>query len=187
MPRVGHKGDLRRQAIIEAGYRVVIANGLGALTFRAVASEASVPLGSASYYFPDKISLLREVVTYARLRVSGNYDALEAKVADGKPWREALAEHVAWETSVDRQALRLDYEMFLSGFQDAALAEISRRWMTMENPALARILPKQLWLTVCYLLEGIYLTAAKTEKEFTVAEVLAILNQVGSPAQENRK
>lgn len=180
-PRFGPKGDMRRQALIEAGYRVVFAQGLGALTFRAVAQEARVPLGSASYYFTDKNALLLEIVAFARKRVADHYAGLEAEVTAGRPWREALAAHVAWITSSDHMALRRDYEMFLIGFQDPALHEISRHWITLENPALRRLLPEDLRLTVCYVLEGIYLAAAKTERCFTATEVLAILQQIGAP------
>lgn len=178
---------MRRQALIEAGYRVVFAQGLGALTFRATAREARVPLGSASYYFHDKNALLLEIVALARKRISDHYATMEAEVAAGRPWREALAAHVAWATSCDRIALRRDYEMFLIGFQDPRLAEISKRWITLENPALARLLPAAVRQTVCLVLEGIFLAAAKTDRQFSATEVLQILHQIGASAPSQEK
>ncbi len=50
----------RRQDIIEATLRVMARDGLRAVSHRAVASEASVPLASTTYYFRDLEDLIIE-------------------------------------------------------------------------------------------------------------------------------
>ena len=50
----------RRQHIIEATLRVMARDGLRAVSHRAVASEASVPLASTTYYFRDLEDLIIE-------------------------------------------------------------------------------------------------------------------------------
>jgi DNA-binding transcriptional regulator YbjK len=55
------RGAASRQAIVEAAGRVVVARGLAAVTHRAVAVEAGVPLARTTYHFPTVDALLRAV------------------------------------------------------------------------------------------------------------------------------
>ena len=55
------RGAASRQAIVEAAGRVVVARGLAAVTHRAVAEEAGVPLARTTYHFPTVDALLRAV------------------------------------------------------------------------------------------------------------------------------
>ena len=52
------RGERRRQAILEAALRLISKHGVGALTHRAVAEEADVPLASTTYYFDSLDELL---------------------------------------------------------------------------------------------------------------------------------
>ena len=180
--RFSAKGDVRRTAIIQAGYRVVQASGLAGLTFRAVALEAGVPLGSTSYYFADKNILLVEIVRFARQRVFDHYAKLAAETEAGKPWIEVLAAYVEWVTTEDHSALVRDYEMFLYGFDTEELLELSRGWIFYSNPIFTRIVPADVADSVSYLLEGVFLTAAKTGKMFSAREIAALLHRLaGEP------
>jgi DNA-binding transcriptional regulator YbjK len=58
------RGAASRQAIVEAAGRVVVARGLAAVTHRAVAAEAGVPLARTTYHFPTVDVLLRAVQRY---------------------------------------------------------------------------------------------------------------------------
>jgi TetR/AcrR family transcriptional regulator, regulator of biofilm formation and stress response len=55
------RGAASRQEIVEAAGRVVVADGLSAVTHRAVAAEAGVPLARTTYHFPTVDALLRAV------------------------------------------------------------------------------------------------------------------------------
>ncbi|MEY2471427.1 MAG: TetR/AcrR family transcriptional regulator, fatty acid biosynthesis regulator [Actinomycetota bacterium] len=55
------RGAASRQAIVEAAGRVVIASGLAAVTHRAVAEEAGMPLARTTYHFPTIDALLHAV------------------------------------------------------------------------------------------------------------------------------
>ena len=55
------RGAASRQAIVEAAGRVAVAGGLAAVTHRAVAEEAGVPLARTTYHFPTVDALLRAV------------------------------------------------------------------------------------------------------------------------------
>ena len=66
------RGAASRQAIVEAAGRVVVARGLAAVTHRAVAVEAGVPLARTTYHFPTVDVLLRAVQRHLTER----FDAL---------------------------------------------------------------------------------------------------------------
>jgi TetR/AcrR family transcriptional regulator, regulator of biofilm formation and stress response len=52
----------RRGAIIDAAVRIIATRGLPALTHRAVAREARVPLAATTYYFASKDEIVREAL-----------------------------------------------------------------------------------------------------------------------------
>ncbi len=59
------RGVARRTLLLDAAVRVVADNGAGALTHRAVASEAGVSVASVSYHFPSVDELRRETFEHA--------------------------------------------------------------------------------------------------------------------------
>ncbi len=52
------KGARRKSEIIDAALRIIGQEGLQGVSMRTVAAEASVPLGTATYYFTDKDDLI---------------------------------------------------------------------------------------------------------------------------------
>lgn len=61
--------DQRRRHIIDAALRLVVSDGLQAATFRRVAAEAALNIGSVRHYFADHESLIIAVVTDAGARM----------------------------------------------------------------------------------------------------------------------
>jgi DNA-binding transcriptional regulator YbjK len=59
------RGAVRRTILLDAAVQVVARSGSGALTHRAVATEAGVSLASASYHFPSIGELRRETFHHA--------------------------------------------------------------------------------------------------------------------------
>ena len=59
------RGAARRTILLDAAVQVVARGGSGALTHRAVATEADVSLASASYHFPSIGELRRETFHHA--------------------------------------------------------------------------------------------------------------------------
>jgi DNA-binding transcriptional regulator YbjK len=59
------RGAARRILLLDTAVRVVARNGSGALTHRAVASEAQVSIASVTYHFPSIGVLRRETLQYA--------------------------------------------------------------------------------------------------------------------------
>ncbi|MDH6193976.1 AcrR family transcriptional regulator [Mycobacterium frederiksbergense] len=61
--------EQRRSHIVEAALRLVVSDGLNAATFRRVAVESGLNIGSVRHYFSDHESLIVAVVTEAGSRM----------------------------------------------------------------------------------------------------------------------
>ena len=72
------RGERRRQAILDATLTLVGRLGAGAITHRAVAEEAGVPLAATTYYFSSKSDLVREALTHAAETDRQTVDGLAA-------------------------------------------------------------------------------------------------------------
>ena len=59
------KGERRREEILRATLRVIGARGPDAVTHRAVAEAAGVPLSATTYYFASKEELLAQALLLA--------------------------------------------------------------------------------------------------------------------------
>jgi len=62
-PDARPRGDARRQALVDAALGLLRDGGLPAVTHRAVARRASVPLAATTYHFASKLELLEEALT----------------------------------------------------------------------------------------------------------------------------
>ena len=65
-------GEIKRQRILVAASQILVSEGFSAVTHRAVAELAGVPLGSTTYHFTDKSELilgaLKHLIEEERLR-----------------------------------------------------------------------------------------------------------------------
>jgi DNA-binding transcriptional regulator YbjK len=53
-------GEVTRKRIIQSAQKILVNEGFSAVTHRAVADDAAVPLGSTTYHFKDKQELISE-------------------------------------------------------------------------------------------------------------------------------
>ena len=65
MARMYQKGERRREDLLRATLRLIGARGADAVTHRAVAEEAGVPLSATTYYFASKEELLEQSLLMA--------------------------------------------------------------------------------------------------------------------------
>ena len=125
------RGELRRRAILEATLKLVGRAGTGAVTHRAVAEEAGVPLAATTYYFSSKDELVREALLHAAESDRATLDALTrafARAGDVSAVAGVLADHVADWLGAGRALLVSHYEISIEGARRPELAAISREW-----------------------------------------------------------
>jgi DNA-binding transcriptional regulator YbjK len=129
----------RREQILEAALRVIGRSGRHAVTHRAVAEEAGVPLGSTTYYFDSRDDLLRQALEHVAASEAERYDKRADELRNVKTPRE-LADRLIDElvsAAEDRIAYIAEYEIWLEAGRRPELREAAQSWCDAEQRSVA--------------------------------------------------
>ncbi len=120
----------RREELVEATLRVIGRSGVDAVTHRAVAAEAGVPLAATTYYFGSKDELVCEALALVIdrsmelvtrfARVDGEIDC--AQLVD------RLTEFAEAQLDDQRAPLIAQFELMLEGARRSRLRPLAERW-----------------------------------------------------------
>ena len=121
----------RRAALLDAAIEVLAREGARGLTFRAVDTEAQVPVGTASNYFSNRDDLLTQVGHRFYERLEPDTDMLASALA-GPRDRDRVTELM--HDLVDR----------VSAFRSGYLALMELRLESTRRPALRELLSKRI-------------------------------------------
>ncbi|MGW4802289.1 TetR/AcrR family transcriptional regulator, partial [Nonomuraea sp. NPDC004297] len=119
-PPAQERGRRRRASLLKAAVALLAEGGFAAVTHRAVAHRARLPLAATTYYFASRDQLLAEA--FAEL--------VEAELDTTRDWitrhgLPALADHVA---AADRARQLGLWELYVHAGRDPVLQQIARRW-----------------------------------------------------------
>jgi DNA-binding transcriptional regulator YbjK len=137
-------GERRVQQILEAAVQVFGSGGPNAVTHRAVASAAGVPLGSTTYYFKDRDDLMQQTMRHA---IAVEAERLTAIVEgfDGELTVDAsvdlLTEMFFDKTIADPLYDLALFEMFLEATRNPSVRSMTREWTGMIARLTDRVLP----------------------------------------------
>jgi len=128
------RGAARRDAILRAAVELIGEQGPDALTHRAVAERAGVPLSATTYWFSSKEEIFRDAVAFA---AGEEVDRLERLVLDlatrhltPKAWaRELSAALLSDATRNPAQPVAM-FEFVLQASREPALRDEVARWET---------------------------------------------------------
>ena len=129
----------RREQILEAALRLIGRSGRQAVTHRAVAEEAGVPLGSTTYYFDSRDDLLAQALEYVAAEEIERYGRLGGELRHVRSGRE-LADRLIEElvaAARDRVAYTAEYELWLEAGRRPELREAAQNWCDAEQRAVA--------------------------------------------------
>src|SRR5690242_9841278 len=118
----------RREQILEAALRLIGRSGRQAVTHRAVAEEAGVPLGSTTYYFDSRDDLLAQALEYVAAEEIERYGRLGAElrqVRSGRQLADRLIEELV-AAARDRVAYTAEYELWLEAGRRPELREAAQ-------------------------------------------------------------
>ncbi len=119
------RGAARRGLVLDAAVRVVAASGSGALTHRAVASEAHVSIASVSYHFASIGELRRATLEHAGssigMELAGLVLAASASIDDTPAICAAFAVRLVAERRVETAAV---FEMIVAAGHDDDLRPV---------------------------------------------------------------
>ena len=129
----------RREQILDATLRVIGRQGREAVTHRAVAEEADVPLGSTTYYFDSRDDLLGQALEHVAAQEVERYARLGEElrsVGSGKELADRLISELV-AAAEDRVAYIAEYELWLEAGRRPDLREAAQSWCNAEQRAVA--------------------------------------------------
>jgi TetR/AcrR family transcriptional regulator, regulator of biofilm formation and stress response len=104
----------RRDAVLDAAISLIGERGLGAVTHRAVAAEAGLPLATTSYFFASIDDLLVEAMRRVADKAIADLEATAARVAaEPREPQEAMEEFVAVLLAEPEAATVAQFETYL--------------------------------------------------------------------------
>ena len=125
MPYV--EASVRSKQLVAAAQAVLIRDGVGRLTMRAVAAEAGVLLGTVTYVFPSKEMLLRAVIEDV---AAGIAEVLRSSADTGRGLEHAIRDGAQrfWTTLVEEQeGLQIiQYELTIYALRTPGLESMAR-------------------------------------------------------------
>ncbi|MCQ6249034.1 TetR/AcrR family transcriptional regulator [Streptomyces malaysiensis] len=169
----------RRQRIIDAAITVVGERGIAALSHRAVAAAADVPLGSTTYHF----ATLDDLLVAALEQVNAEWLAdVERWVREAPPEAspaDAMAELMERMLQGDRDRLELEYELYLAALRRASVRPIVARYLDDTAELLARRTGDlEVARQVGALFDGLLLQLLLTGRPFDRAEARGAFERV---------
>lgn len=168
--------------------RVIGTGGLAAVTHRAVAEEAGVPLGSTTYYFKDRDDLVRQTMAHAvEVEAQRMADAVDAVREEPSVERSVtLLTAIFLDKSVADPLYDLAlFEMFLEATRNPSVRSQTREWSELIARIVDRLLPPTtpdvprpvVLQVVAALIDGLMLEAA-SNRELSVPDLSAHLRTV---------
>ncbi len=105
----------RRAAIIEAAVKIIATRGLSAVTHRAVAREAKVPLAATTYYFSSKEEILKEALESLSEAEVSRLSSLEKELGELEPAEAlpSLAAALIGDSEEARRGWLAQFEIYL--------------------------------------------------------------------------
>ncbi|MBG6107615.1 TetR family transcriptional regulator [Frigoribacterium sp. CG_9.8] len=167
------KGEARRTELQDAVIRVLESGGLGAVTHRAVAAEARVPLAAATYYFAS----IDDLLVSALLRVTEQQVALFAHLDCRSLTDTAIVLH-GWVYGSRASAIA-QYELLFLAMRRDSLREAADLWYRSLEGAIAPIVPSGRYARVAALaIDGLILRMLWRGEPASVGEVTAALRDI---------
>jgi DNA-binding transcriptional regulator YbjK len=127
------RGERRRETILRATLSIIGRHGTGAVTHRAVAEEAGVPLASTTYYFASKDELLEQAYGLAAhdevTKLEALVHELQVHGADTATWLESTAAALAGELTREPEVRLAAFELLLEAARRPAVRESVARWL----------------------------------------------------------
>lgn len=168
----------RRQSIIDAAIRVIGRDGLGALTHRAVATEAGVPLGLTTYYFADKTDLARTALEAARAGMMTRDEILLNRLIAERGVVIGVTSYILELTGPAREQLAEDYRVYVSALYSPTLRG-SATWR--ESRMLASVLPSGVAFDVGIAIDGLLLHSVMNDQALDQEQVEPLVRRLVEP------
>lgn len=144
----------RRSRILTGALEVIRAEGIRAASYRRIAAQAGVPLGSMTYYFPTLDGLVLEALESTRGQLEPRYAAPLRHARTPADVVDALVDATIGSTSPNIDDIRLYEEIRHYGARDPKIAAVLQAVEDDSLVMLAPVLPTHIALAINALLWG---------------------------------
>ncbi|SFC80487.1 TetR/AcrR family transcriptional regulator [Streptomyces aidingensis] len=175
----------RRRRITEAAVRVIRERGISALSHRAAAAAADVPLGSTTYHFAGLDDLLLAALREVNDGWLARFRAWSDSVDPDRPPAEEITRFVAGSLAAERSRTELEYELYFAGLRNPVVRPVAAGCLDEMVALLRRHVPDEHTArAVIALLDGLMLQYLLTGRPFRPEEVRDGLARLlsGSPS-----
>ncbi|MBN3217415.1 TetR family transcriptional regulator [Pectobacterium polaris] len=156
----------RAAHIIETATNIIKRDGIGALTHRAVANEAHVPLGSTTYHFKSLDDMLNAVMSSAIALFRDDMFSWFLERRHDDP-RDVLTDFVMRGIE-DIDDLAREYELFTAAISRPSLRPIALEWSNTVVAIIKVVAPDSAALPLGTLLNGFFIRALLEKHERTL-------------------
>lgn len=169
----------RRRRIIDAALHIIEFKGIGALSHRAVAAEADVPLGSTTYHFAGLDDLLVAALEQVSSEPCAAVTGWEEELAGPGPVADTLTRILESHSSGGRGNIRLEYELYLAALRRPLLQPIAAAWLDdMVDAVERRTGDRAVAQALVALIDGLLLQLLLTDRPFDPVAVRSALARV---------
>ena len=144
----------RRARILQATLELIKAEGVAGVSYRGVAAQAGVPLGSMTYYFPTLEGLIVDAFDSTRSHLEPRYAAPLREARTLADVVDVLVEATIGATSPGLDDIRLYEEVRHYGARNPKIADVLQAVEDDSLVMLDRVLPTSTALTINALLWG---------------------------------
>jgi DNA-binding transcriptional regulator YbjK len=168
----------RRDRIAAAALDIALERGVNAVSHRAVATAAGVPLGSTTYHFRDLDDLLAAAVDQAAAAWQRELDDWSSRVAAGIPLADAVCDLVLDSLRHGRARVIAEYELYLAAVHRPGLVPASRAWAAVCTTVFARHTDPRTAEALSVAMDGVILNSLATGRTPDRETVLDLLRRL---------
>ena len=191
------KGERRRSALVRAAAELLCEGGFEAVTHRAVAERAGLPLASTTYYFSSLEELIETAVEYlgtaevAQLR--DRVKALPRRRRGAEAAADLLVDLLAGEPN--REQLISRYERYIACARNPAMRGVERRLLKQRVAAVGEAMARSgrrvrpdMMTALLYSVDGAVVSALVDDQDgpresvrATLVDVIDVLAPIDQP------
>ena len=147
----------RRLRILEAACALIAESGVGALTHRAVAARAEVPVGATTYYFTTLDELSTAALTHAATRSAEVIHTWRAAITTAADLPATLADLIADYAADHRPWTLIEHELHTAATHRPELRPLARTRADATLDALSTRVPADRARAATVFLDGLML------------------------------
>lgn len=168
----------RRDRLVDAALSIMLAGGVQAVSHRAVAAEAGVPLGSTTYYFRDLDALLIASIERLTQRLRMEIDAWSVDITSLDMLIDRLAELLVTRLTRDRVETTLSYELYFLVLRRQAFGFYSEASIQVLRDTIRRFADEQTTKALTVMVDGLLIQGLLSPRAPVLEELWSAMRAV---------